>query len=592
MGKRVLATILCIVICLNLVPVTAYAATVRDTSFEETLAGDLKALGLFQGVSDTDFDLDRAPSRLEAIIMLIRVLGKEQEALNGDWTHPFVDVPPWADKYVGYAYANGLTKGTSDTQFGAGTSDAGTYLTFMLRALGYSDVNGIDFTWLNPYDLARDIGILPDCVNLTTFWRADVATISYAALQVPLKGETRTLAQKLISARTFSLSEYEAYYDAAAIEAQENVKYELTAEEVYEQCSPAVFLVEVFDFSGTMTAIGSGFFIDNLGTAVTNYHVIEDAYEVRILLPDTGEVYNVLGVYDYDKNEDWAILKIDGTGFPYLKLAKESTVNGGATVYAIGSPRGLPNTISQGLVSNPSRQLTKDMTYIQTSAAISHGSSGGALINKYGEVIGVTTLLSETGQNLNMAIPISYIADYKKSNLIALTTLFPLSEGELQTLAFCALRNWIAENANDTVNGISIFRQNADSAEYLLFYDEDTDRIVSMVDFVSEDDYEYTTYIELGPTARYFYVTFTIYDLYNGSNKNVFSATGSIYSPSFNENSSFTFSEYSGSDEYLLFAQGLAKQMLIRSLDYVHYAFSEGLQKYNMSYFGFDGFDD
>ena len=82
--------------------------------------------------------------------MLIRVLGKESEALNGSWEHPFNDVADWADKYVGYAYENGLTNGVSDTQFGTGTASSFTYLTFVLRALGYSDVNGADFTWDKP----------------------------------------------------------------------------------------------------------------------------------------------------------------------------------------------------------------------------------------------------------------------------------------------------------------------------------------------------------------------------------------------------------------------------------------------------------
>lgn len=90
------------------------------------LASDLKALSLFKGVFDTDFDLSRAPTRTEAVVILIRVLGKESEAQGGDWTQPFGDVAPWADKYIGYAYQEGLTKGVSDTEFGSGNAN-GTY---------------------------------------------------------------------------------------------------------------------------------------------------------------------------------------------------------------------------------------------------------------------------------------------------------------------------------------------------------------------------------------------------------------------------------------------------------------------------------
>ncbi|MDD2637132.1 MAG: hypothetical protein PHW82_16705, partial [Bacteroidales bacterium] len=74
-----------------------------DTANAETKAAALKQLGLFKGVSDTNFDLNRAPTRTESLVMLIRVLGKEAEALNGSFSHPFTDVPSWADKYVGYA---------------------------------------------------------------------------------------------------------------------------------------------------------------------------------------------------------------------------------------------------------------------------------------------------------------------------------------------------------------------------------------------------------------------------------------------------------------------------------------------------------
>jgi hypothetical protein len=71
--------------------------------------------------------------------MLIRAMGKESEALGGSWSHPFTDVDSWADKYVGYGYEKGLTKGVSATQFGTGNADSDMYLTFMLRALGYDD---------------------------------------------------------------------------------------------------------------------------------------------------------------------------------------------------------------------------------------------------------------------------------------------------------------------------------------------------------------------------------------------------------------------------------------------------------------------
>ena len=198
-------------------------------------------------------------------------------------------------------------------------------------------------------------------------------------------------------------------------------KNEITAEEIYAACSPAVFYIEVYDKEGYCTKTGSGFFIDSDGTAVTNYHVISGAASAAITLSDSGRVCEVLGVYDWSEEEDWAVLKIEGSGFPYLTIGSAATVIGGAAVCAIGSPLGLQNTISQGIISNPNRVDT-GMSYIQTSAAISAGSSGGALLNKYGEVIGITAASYDDGQNLNLAIPMSYLAARRMDTLTPLET--------------------------------------------------------------------------------------------------------------------------------------------------------------------------
>ena len=413
--KKTIAWILCIVLVLGAVPM---AAAARDLSLEENLAVDLKALGLFQGVSDTDFDLARAPSRTEALVMLIRVLGKEGETLAGTWAHPFTDVAAWADKYVGYAYENGLTNGVSATEFGTGTADSAMYLTFVLRALGYSDDGGADFTWSEPYELAGQTGLLQGPVNSDDFWRADVVLISYAALSAALKGSAQTLAGKLIAADVFTTAQFDANYNLQKIAPATS----LTAEEIYAKCSSAVFYIEVFDKDDDLLATGSGFFISGDGTAVTNYHVIARAHSAKITVSDTGSIYDVQGVYDYDELDDWAVIKVNGSGFSHLTQGAASTVVGGATVYAIGSPLGLQSSITQGIISNPRRE-EYGTTYIQTSAAISSGSSGGALLNQYGEVIGITTAGYVYGQNLNLALPISYIVGVSQSGLKTLSQI-------------------------------------------------------------------------------------------------------------------------------------------------------------------------
>ncbi len=189
---------------LSAVLLPAYAAQSSAAAKAEAL----KQLGLFKGVSDTDFALNRAPTRIEALVMLIRSLGKETEALSGNFSHPFTDVPAWADKYVGYAYAKGLTKGTSATELGSGNADSDMYLTFMLRALGYSDSAG-DFKWNAPDILAKAVGILPGSVNAANFLRADVVLVSWSALEADLKSGMQSLSNKLISDKVFTVSAYE-----------------------------------------------------------------------------------------------------------------------------------------------------------------------------------------------------------------------------------------------------------------------------------------------------------------------------------------------------------------------------------------------
>ena len=204
--RRIFAGILAAVLMALTLGVSVGA---RDVSDAEAKARVLKALGLFRGVSDTNFDLEREPTRAEALVILIRVLGKESEALAGGRTHPFTDVPAWADPYIAYAYQTGLTKGVSATEFGTGSANGAMMLTFMLRALGYSDTAG-DFSWNDPFSLAKQAGILPDGVDTDHFWRADAVLVSYAALKATVKGAGITLAERLIAAGVFTAETYTA----------------------------------------------------------------------------------------------------------------------------------------------------------------------------------------------------------------------------------------------------------------------------------------------------------------------------------------------------------------------------------------------
>lgn len=561
--KRMLALCLVLCLCLSMVPVTAAA---RQFTFEESLADELYALGLFRGVTEAneygqpvDYALGRAPTRTEALVMLIRTLGKEQEALSGTWSHPFTDVAKWADPYVGYAYENGLTKGVSPTTFGTDNATCVQYVTFMLRALGYDDTQG-DFKWDDPYELAWSCQILPGIVDYHDFLRADVVIISYAALAAKLKGSETTLAQKLIAADAISQSKFAALYRPTAI-AEECAPKTLSAEEVYARCAPAVFYIEVADAKGQAIGSGSGFFIASEGIAVTNYHVIEGANSATITTSDTQKTYNVKGVLDYSVKEDWAVLQIDGYGFNSLRMVEDDSVTGGQTVYAIGSPLGLQNTITQGIISNVNR-TENGVRYLQTSAAISSGSSGGALINEYGHVVGITSASYVDGQNLNLALPISVVFGYSSSSLWSLGAVTAHESGAMagkqetseKAELIALIRAWISQNQTEVFDGGPMYSMedtlsDGDKYEFNMYHTGAGSVFCRFYYFFAQHGQASSTYLLFDPDSTEYEVHYRYYI----TNENYISGRTTIRPETWNL--TLQFAEYDGMEKNRAFLQ-------------------------------------
>ena len=184
---------------------------------------------------------------------------------------------------------------------------------------------------------------------------------------------------------------------------------QLSASDVYKKVNPSV--VFILTQQSNAYASGSGFFIDNSGTVVTNYHVIEDALVGAIQLYD-GTTAKITKVIGYDEDLDIAILKTDATGTPAKLATEQSEI--GETVYAIGYPQAFKlgvtsSTFTTGMISMY-RSLS-GYTYIQSTVDITHGNSGGALINTYGEIIGITTAGLSYGDidYMNLSIPIQRI---------------------------------------------------------------------------------------------------------------------------------------------------------------------------------------
>jgi len=193
-----------------------YSLTYSAETDYNALADALRLLNLFRG-SDRGFgkgyELERVPTRIEGLVMFLRLIGEEQQALAFTGGERFADVADWSIGYVSYAYHMGYTKGVGVN--GAGqrlfnpneTISASEYMTFLLRALGYSDSAG-EFSWDTSVPFAGGCGLLTageqSMLQNQTFYRAQVTYLSYFFLNSTLKGSTQTLANKLISSQVFS----------------------------------------------------------------------------------------------------------------------------------------------------------------------------------------------------------------------------------------------------------------------------------------------------------------------------------------------------------------------------------------------------
>nr|WP_315234553.1 DegQ family serine endoprotease [uncultured Albidiferax sp.] len=157
----------------------------------------------------------------------------------------------------------------------------------------------------------------------------------------------------------------------------------------------------------TPRGVGSGFILSSDGLIMTNAHVVEGADEVLVTLTDKREFKaKIMG---YDKRSDVAVVKIDATGLPAVKVGDVGRLKVGEWVMAIGSPFGLENTVTAGIVSAKQRDTGDYLSFIQTDVAINPGNSGGPLINMRGEVVGINSqIYSRSGgfMGISFAIPI------------------------------------------------------------------------------------------------------------------------------------------------------------------------------------------
>ncbi|MBQ7660639.1 MAG: S-layer homology domain-containing protein [Clostridia bacterium] len=245
----------------------------------------LFALGLAKGYDSTgtNFGLPDPLTRIQTVVQVIRFLGKEAEVLSGKYNHPFVDVPSWADNYVGYAYETKITSGRDATHFDPdGRVDEIQFLTFMLRAVGYSDAAG-EFTWNAPHALAKQIGMTARDSAAPTFDRGSAFKIAWDTLFATAKGGG-TVADKLIGQGVFTSTQFEA------------------AKALPEDSSSGVP-------SGTSLRVGALHTIDMLNMATVSPDSHKDAYK-RSSLELNYRTYTEL---------DESVLQTGGVTYPRIK---------------------------------------------------------------------------------------------------------------------------------------------------------------------------------------------------------------------------------------------------------------------------------
>ena len=196
--------------------------------------------------------------------------------------------------------------------------------------------------------------------------------------------------------------------------------YSKTASEIFDAVSSSVVVIQTYDVKGNDQSLGSGVVVAN-DIIATNCHVIKDAAKIKVVYK--GKQYLATVQYtDWDR--DVCTLNVTGINAPAVVKGSTGRLKVGLRVYAIGAPQGLELTLSEGIIS--SLRSVDSGQYLQITAPVSHGSSGGGLFDEEGRLIGLPTFSLVEGQQLNFAVPVEWITElperHKKISEAAQTT--------------------------------------------------------------------------------------------------------------------------------------------------------------------------
>lgn len=408
MKKRVLAFLCALLLLTGAVP---FAAAQEGETLRA--ADALHTLGLINGTGTSGYALESPATRAQAAVLLVRLAGAQQNAAADNWFSGYRDVPAWASRAVHYAVHQGWidSPASAGLDFHPDTAiTADEWFTFLLRMLGYDDAAG-DFSPDSAALFAQHIGLTPQA-STGSLSRGQLFVLLESALSFSYKDGSATVISRLIDRGIVS---------RAAANALGFLSPVLTARQVAERYTAAAFHLDVYtrqiELDIDMPMVNaSGFFISADGLAVTNYHTIEDSVHAVATL-STGEVYPVQRVLYYDPDADIAVIQISKTSrsghvtsaFAHLDIAPSGTrdVRPGDPVYTLSDPLGMGLAVSSGIISATNRDVERySVPCLMSTADISQGSSGGALLNALGQVIGVTSGAYTYGNSMYLAVPI------------------------------------------------------------------------------------------------------------------------------------------------------------------------------------------
>lgn len=384
MKKRLFSLLCALTLLLGAVPAAA-ALEGESRQAAETLT----ELHLIQSVP-ADKALQTAATRRQATELLVSLYGV---------TTADRDVSPQE-----YAVSKGWVTVTDGQQEAIPTDEI---CASLLRQLGYDNCDEA-----NAALCARRIGLIARDYD-ETLTVGDLYQLVRDALVFP-NAEGVTIAQRLVQQGVCTQAEI-----------QELFPEELSARQTADRYMAAVFSLDTYSTDdhykkGRVDNGGSGFFVSPDGLAITNCHTIEEAIHATATLV-TGEVFPVEKVVFYSADLDLALLRISKTTvdkkttvpfFACLEIAEDPALRPGDKVYTLGVPLGVSLAISDGIVSATNHKVERfALPCVLNTADISHGSSGGALLNVYGHVVGVTTGAYEAGNNLYISIPVTPILE-------------------------------------------------------------------------------------------------------------------------------------------------------------------------------------